>query len=162
MALIWSDWFGKLWWYNSYSLFLLLSMPLTQSPLTWLERGLEELSCIIIWTNFLDLNLLINYLIYYSYLLCFDAFKKHSSHTYHVQLSKQRISIYHDIGNCSSSFKLNIAAVALAGCTLYTNFADRGTHILLIKKREQLEHWDLHSFQAQSFSKPRFRKEQKI
>ena len=43
-------------------------------------------------------------------------------------------------------------------CWMYTNFADRGTHILLIKKREQLEHWDSHSFQAKSFSKPRFRK----
>ena len=69
MALIWSDWSGKLWWSNSYSLFLLLSMPLTQSPLTWLERGLEESSCITVLTNFLDLNPIVYCLIYDSYLL---------------------------------------------------------------------------------------------
>ena len=157
MALIWSDWSRKLW-SNSYSLFLLLSMPLTQSPLTWLERGLEELSCITIWTNFLDLNLLINYLIYDSYLLFFDALETLFAY---IQLSKQRISMH-----LSWYWKLFVFLQTqhrgTCTCWMYTNFADRAVHILLIKKREQLEHWDLHSFQAQSFSKPRFRKEQKI
>ena len=69
MALIWSDWSDHSSWSNSYSLFLLLSMPLTQSPLTWLERGLEESSCITVLTNFLDLNPIVYCLIYDSYLL---------------------------------------------------------------------------------------------